>query len=224
MKQYNQLAGLGALLLAVCLSGYALYELVLYPGAGFPTSDFAVIVTGANTLRVGHWLKFGYTLSLAMLVIGLYPRMRDTAPVLARLAALAGSSAVMLFLASGQLGLRILAIAEETYTTNPSEAITTILLRTVTIALLEAATFAVGWYALFVNIAGVQTRWLPRPLALVGIALGILYIADMFLPDSLRLVAPLASIAWSTCLAYIIWREEVTTGVPVQRGSSPDIN
>jgi hypothetical protein len=224
MRRYDQLAGLGALLLAICLSGYALYELVLYPGAGFPTSDFGVIVAGANTLRVGHWLKFGYALSLAMLVIGLYPRMWDTAPVLARLAILAGGSAVILFLASGQLGLRILAIAEATYTTNPSEAITTILLRAVTIALLEAATFAVGWYALLVNMAGVQTRWLPRPLAFVGMVLGVLHIADSFVPDPLRIIAPLASIGWSLCLAFMIWREAASANVPVQTGSSPSMN
>jgi hypothetical protein len=215
MNEYNRLAGLGAALLAVCLIGYALYELVLYPGAGFPTSDFGVIVAGADTLRVGHWLKFGYALSLAMLAVGLYGRVRDAAPLLARLAIVAAASAVVLFLASGQLGLRILAIAEATYATNPSEAITTILLRTVTIALLEAATFAVGWYALLVNAAGVQTRCLPRPLALIGIALGVLYVVDTFLPDSLRLVAPLATIAWATWLAFMIWREEVGAVVPV---------
>jgi hypothetical protein len=226
MKQFNQVAGLGALLLAVCLSGYALYELVLYPSAGFPTSDFAVIVAGANTLRVGHWLKFGYTLSVAMLVIGLYPRMRDTAPVLARLAVVAGTSAVILFLASGSLGLRILAIAEATFATNPNEAITTILLRTVTIALLEAATFAVGWYALLVNVAGVQTGCLPRPLSLIGIVLGVLHIVDMFLPDTVRLVAPLASIGWAVWLAFTLWREQANAGVPVAayRGSRPNIN
>jgi hypothetical protein len=224
MKQYNQLAGLGALLLAVCLSGYALYELVLYPSAGFPTGDFAVIVAGANTLRVGHWLKFGYALSVAMLVTGLYPRMHDTAPVLARLAVLAGGSAVVLFLASGQLGLRILAIAEATYATNPNEAITTILLRTVTIALLEAATFGVGWYALLVNIAGLQTKGLPRTLSVVGIVLGVLYIVDIFLPDTMRLVAPLASIGWAAGLAFVIWREEINPTAPVQRGSSPRTN
>jgi hypothetical protein len=224
MKQYNQIAGLGALLLAACLSGYALYELVLYPGAGFPTTDFAVIVAGANTLRVGHWLKFGYAPSLALLVVGWYPRMADTAPVLARLAVLAGTSAVVLFLASGHLGLQILAIAEATYATNPSEAITTILLRTVTIALLEAATFAVGWYALLVNVAGIQARLLPRTLAFVGMVLGVLYIAEMFLPDTLRLIAPLASIGWAVWLAFFIWREQANTSVPVRRGSSPSIN
>jgi hypothetical protein len=168
MKRFNQLSSLGALILAASLIGYAVYELVLYPNAGFPTSDFSVIVSGADTLRVGHWLKFGYAISLAMLVVGLYPRLQDDAPVLARLAGLAGISSIVLFLASGRLGLRILNVAEATYATNPSEATTTILLRTVTFALFEVATFAAGWYALLISLAGVQTGRLPRPLSWVG--------------------------------------------------------
>jgi hypothetical protein len=207
MKSFNQVGALGAGLLAACLVGYALYELVLYPSAGFPTSDFAVIVAGAHTLRVGHWLKFGYALSLALLMSGLQPRLRAPAPLQATLATLAGASAVILFLASGHLGLRILAVAEATYATNSDEAIATILLRTVTIALFEAAGFAIGWYALLVNGVGIRHGVLPRPLALLGVLLGGLYIGDRFLPDALRLVAPLASIGWAVWLAFTLWRE-----------------
>ncbi len=207
MIAYTRLVGLGALLLAASLCGYAFYELVLYPRAGLPTSDFAVIVAAANTLRVGHWLKFGYALSLAMLAVGLYSRMDAQSPALARLASLAGASAVVLFLASGHLGLRILAVAQATFAGNPAEATATIMLRTVTIALLEAATFATGCYALLVNSAALLSGFLPRALAFLGIALGALYLVNIFLPDSLIVVAPLATIAWSLWLALIAWRE-----------------
>ena len=215
MRRSAQLGSLGALLLAISLVGYAIYELVLYPNAGFPTTDFGVVVAGADTLRVGHWLKFGYTLSLALLVTGLTPRLRDDTPILAGLAAIAGISAVVLFLASGHLGLHILNVATETYSSNPDEAITTILMRTVTIALFEAATFAVGWYALLVNVAGLQTGRLPRPLALLGIVLGILFIINMFLSDTMGLVAPLASIVWAIWLALTLWREATPSAVPM---------
>jgi hypothetical protein len=137
MKPSTQLGVYGALLLALCLIGYALYELLFYPNAGFPTTDFAVIVAGANTLRIGHWLKFGYMLSIALLMTSMQPRLQRASPTLAQLGLLAGSSAIVLFLASGHIGLRILATAEATFATNPAEAIATILLRTVTIALFE---------------------------------------------------------------------------------------
>lgn len=207
MNAYTRLVGLGAPLLAASLAGYAFYELVLYPGAGLPTTDYAVIVAAANTLRVGHWLKFGYALSLAMITVGLFPRIDARSPALARLAALAGACAVVLFLASGQLGLRILAVAQATFAANPAEAIATILLRSVTIALLEAATFATGCYALLVNVAVLRWGFLPRAMALLGVALGGLYAINIFLPDRLIVIAPLATIAWSIWLALIAWRE-----------------
>lgn len=207
MNAYTRLVGLGAPLLAASLAGYAFYELVLYPGAGLPTTDYAVIVAAANTLRVGHWLKFGYALSLAMITVGLFPRIDARSPALARLAALAGACAVVLFLASGQLGLRILAVAQATFAANPAEAIATILLRSVTIALLEAATFATGCYALLVNVAVLRWGFLPRAMALLGVALGGLYAINIFLPDRLIVIAPLATIAWSIWLALIARRE-----------------
>ncbi len=60
-----------------------MHEVVLYPRAGFPTTDFGVIVAGADTLRIGHWLKFGFTLSLALVTVGLYHRLHAHTPVMA---------------------------------------------------------------------------------------------------------------------------------------------
>jgi hypothetical protein len=74
VHNFNRTASIGALLMSLALVGYALYELVLYPSGGFPTQDFAVIIRGASILRVGHWLKFGYAIGLALLVVGLHAR------------------------------------------------------------------------------------------------------------------------------------------------------
>src|SRR5262245_15180510 len=134
MRSFNRAAGAGAFLLALSLAGYALYQLVLYPSGGFPTSDFAVIVRGAPILRVGHWLKFGYAISLALLTVGIYARINQGAPMLAQLGSIAGIAAVTLYMASGMVGLHILDVAEQTFVTNRAEAETTILMRTVTIA------------------------------------------------------------------------------------------
>lgn len=208
MKRTNRLGVSGALLLALSLIGYARYELMFYPRAGFPTTDFAVIVAGADTLRIGHWLKLGYALSIALLMTTTQPRLRHASATLAQLGLLAGTSAIVLFLASGHIGLRILATAEATFAANPDEAIATILLRTVTIALFEAAGFAVGWYLLLSGIAGIRYGVLPRLLSWVGCGIGILFIIARFLSDELALIAPLATIGWSLWLGYVLWNEE----------------
>ena len=208
MKSTNQLGVWGALLLAACLIGYAFYELLFYPNAGFPTTDFAVIVAGVDTLRIGHWLKFGYALSIALLMTSVQPRLRRVSATLAQLGFLAGTSAIVLFLASGHIGLRILATAEETFATRPDEAIATILLRIVTLALFEAAGFAVGWYLLLSSIGGIRYGSLPQLLSWVGGGIGILFILARFLNDEVALIAPLATIGWSLWLGRVLGKKE----------------
>lgn len=209
MPRFNQLAATGAAILSLALIGYAIYELILYPAAGFPTEDFSVVVRGVDTLRVGHWLKFGYAIGIAMIVAGLQPSLRERAPVWAGLAAIAGAASVTLFVASGHLGLGILREAQATFATKPDEAITTILSRTVTISLFEAATALSGWYLLLISLAGIQAAVLPRPLSWVGLVIGALHAANILLPDGLLLVAPLATIVWAAWLATTLWRSNL---------------
>lgn len=208
MKQVSQLGVYGALLLAVSLTGYAIYELILYPNAGFPTTDFAVIVAGADTLRIGHWLKLGYALSIALLMTSLQPRLQRASVTLAQLGLVVGTSAIVLFLASSHIGLRILATAEATFATAPDEAIATILLRTVTLALFDAAGFAVGWYLVLSCIGGVRYATLPRRLSWVGGGIGTLFILARLLSNEQALIAPLATIGWSLWLGRVLWKQE----------------
>ncbi|MEZ4736320.1 MAG: hypothetical protein R3E79_55245 [Caldilineaceae bacterium] len=74
-------------------AAFGLYELLLYPNAGFPTTDFGLIVAGADTLRIGHWLKVGYALSIVLLMTGIQPRLQRVSPTLAQLGWLAGGRA-----------------------------------------------------------------------------------------------------------------------------------
>ena len=162
MRQFDQAGSLGALLLGSALLGYAIYEEVLWPNAGFPTNEIEVILAGASTLRIGHWLKFVDAIALALLVVAMHARLRQATPVLAQLAAIGGASAATLFLASGMLGLRILAVAELTYPVNPAEAVTTIFLRTVTVALFDAAVSAAGFFGLLFSLGGLLSGRLPQ--------------------------------------------------------------
>lgn len=219
MIRSDRIAALGAIVLALSLTGFAIYDLILFPAAGFPTTDFSVIVAGAPTLRIGHWLKFGYALSVALLIVGLAPRLDGAAPATAGFARIAGICAVALFVASGHLGLRILAVAEATFATDRGQAVATIYLRSVTIALLDAATFAVGWYALLISLIGLRSGRLPRALSLTGMTLGALFVGDTLLPDTLRIVAPLATIGWALWLAARLFQE---SQAPIRSTFNPE--
>ncbi|MEZ4707813.1 MAG: hypothetical protein R3A44_11430 [Caldilineaceae bacterium] len=125
----------GALLLALSLIGYALYELMFYR-AGFPTTDFAVVVAGP--IRCRTLAQLGYTLSIALLMTTTQPFCNARSALRAAWSTSRAQAPLSSFV-SGHIGLRILATAEATFAANPDEAIVTILLRTVTIALFEAA-------------------------------------------------------------------------------------
>jgi hypothetical protein len=161
----------GALLLALSLVGYAIYELILLPAAGFPSDDMRIIIGGADTLRIGHWLKFGYGLAIALVVVGMTMHLREASPALTQLALMAGIASVALYIASGMLGLRILDYAQNFYAANNlADARSTILIRSVTQSLQAAGTFAAGWFALLIPIF-----ILPYPLWLIGPLLMIAY-------------------------------------------------
>jgi hypothetical protein len=44
-------------------------------------------------------------------------------------------------------------------------------------------------------------------MSVLGIVVGILFIMEFALPDTLAIVAPLLSFGWAVWLAVILWRE-----------------
>lgn len=198
------LTRLGALTLALSLIGYAIYELLLMPASGFPSDDMRVIIGGANTLRVGHWLKFGYGLGIALVVAGMTVQLREASPALAQLAQLAlmaGIAAVTLYITSGILGLRILDVAQGYYPANQTDARSTILIRIVTQSLQAAGTFAAGWFAVLISLAAWRTSLLPRWLNALGIVAGTLLAFVFVLPDPIWLMGPALTIVYAIALA-----------------------
>jgi hypothetical protein len=194
----------GALLLALSLIGYAIYELVLLPASGFPSDDMRVIMGSADTLRVGHWLKFGYGLAIALVVAAMTLQLREASPTPTQLALMAGIAAVALYIVSGMLGLRILDIAQNyTAANNLADARSTILIRIVTQALQAAGTFAAGWFALLISIAAWRNNVLPRWVSGLGIVAGALLIPVFILPDPVWLIGPLLMIVYAVVLAVV---------------------
>ncbi len=134
----------GSLLQGLALLGFIGYQVVLRPAAGFPSDEMQVILSGINTLRFGHDLKFLEAIAVAWLTAALYLRFGPTTPLPAQLLILLGTSAFDLLVVSGILGWRILGEAEVLFANNPVDARSLILMRTVTIALFDGALLALG--------------------------------------------------------------------------------
>lgn len=184
----------GAAILLLSILGYLLYELVLRPRAGFPSDEMAVILAGADTLRVGHWLKFGYAIGTALLTAGLIERLRN--PPLNTLMLMAGGGATALFVASAMLGLNLLDTAGGYYPEQLADARTTILIRIVTISLFGAAIFCAGGLMLLGSLAGLEQKAWPRNLAYLGFASGGLFMLEFLTPEPWSLAAPLLGMLW----------------------------
>ena len=197
---------LGALLLALTLFGYAIYELVLRPQAGFPSDDMAVILGGIDTLRVGHWLKFGYAGGVALLTVGLRGRLHDQSPTTVDLAVLAGIGSVALLVASGVLGLRLLQEADLFYPTNLVDARSTILIRVVTQSLQQAGLLLGAWLILLSSIAALRAKVWPVAMNGLGLVVGALLIAALILPAPLDSIGPLLAIVYAGWLAWQFWQ------------------
>ncbi len=167
----------------------------------------AVILGGIDTLRVGHWLKFGYAASLALLTVGLRARLATGSPVAMGLAVLAGGGAVTLFVASGVLGLRILEEADLFYPANLADARATILIRVVTQSLQQAGLLLAAWLIVLSSAAGLRARVWNRVLHGFGVLVGILVMAALVLPEPWYVVGPLLAIVCAGWLGWVIWRE-----------------
>jgi hypothetical protein len=196
----GQLTIVGATLLILSIVGYLVYELLLRPRAGFPSDDMAVILGGVNTLRVGHWLKFGYALGTALLTTGLIERFRSSTP-LTTLILLAGGGATALFIASGMLGLNLLDTAQSYYPQQLADARATILIRIVTISLFGAALFLVGGLIVSSSLAGLQSRMWSTTLAGFGLVVGALLMLEFVTPEPWIVIAPVLGIIWLSWLA-----------------------
>ena len=200
-------AMLGATLLAATLAGYAVYELILRPRAGFPSDDMAVILGGIDTLRIGHWLKFGYAAGLALLTVGLRRRLHAQSPTLMDLAQLSGAGAAVLLVASAVLGLRLLQEADLFYPANPVDARATILIRVVTQSLQQAGLLLGAWLLLLSSAAGLRARVWPAAAHGMGLLVGALLVAALFLPTPLDAIGPLLAIAYGGWLAWLFFGE-----------------
>jgi hypothetical protein len=195
----EQFTIVGAALLILSIVGHLIYELLLRPRAGFPSDDMAVILSGVNTLRVGHWLKFGYALGTALLTAGLIERFRSITS-LTTLMLMAGGGATALFIASGMLGLNLLDTAQGYYPQQFADARATILIRIVTISLFGAALFLVGGLIVSSSLAALHSRTWSTMLAVFGIAVGALLMLEFVTPEPWIVIAPVLGILWLSWL------------------------
>ncbi len=143
------------------------------------------------------------------LVLALYDRTRQGAPVLSQVAAAIGLIWATLIIASGLLLVNDTGVIAEIYGRNPAEATTVWLaLSAVENGLGGAIELPGGVWILLVSIAALRTRTLPTALNIIGMVIGVAGIVTV--------VPPLYEAGTVFGLGFILWF--VWAGVALLRG------
>ncbi len=189
MERVQRAGGIAALVQGVLFLLGLIFVFATLPAAGLgsianlfdPTKVLPYVESSGALPTFGIVLGVGFAMTLVIMTLGLYYRMRDAMPRGATLAMDSAVVAAPLLLVAGFVGFTGLRALANLYGQNAGAASTAYVdLATITQVLLIAAIFAAGWSALFWGWAGARTgalnEWLGY-LAVLGGLTGILTFA-----------------------------------------------
>ena len=218
MKNLQKIGGLAALseaLIYICI--FTLYGTVLSTPANLNIAQkLAFMAEQKNLLFFSNLLGyviFGFI--LAILVLALHERLKNTAKTLAQLAAIFGILWVGLVIASGMLAniglnnILQLSIKEPEQTRALWLAV-----NTVTQALGGGNEIVGGMWVLLISIAGIKTKILPKSLHGLGIFVGLAGISTCYPAVVLTEIFGISQILWFAFLGITMLRTQSSEVTP----------
>lgn len=212
----QKVGAVAALFQAAVFVGLLAFNLVVFPSQGFATPDSLSdpkALSIAPSLAAASLLVATDAIWIVLVAVALYFRMRERAPALSAVGAIAAVAAAILFLAVGMIGLgvtRLAALSDQVAAENAFIA-----LDIARSGLLDAARFAVGLWGILIGLAALSSKALPSGLAYLAIVWGIAFVPAFLLPP-LGLVGVVLALVWLVWLAVLLLREPALT----QRGAS----
>jgi MFS family permease len=150
---------------------------------------------------------------LAVLALALYQRLKSEAPVLMQAATAVGLLWAFVLVASGMVFNAGMAAAVELYPTDPGQAVSLWQAIEPVAQGLGGSGGEIlgGLWVLLVSVAGLRGRAFPRPLAWLGVAVGV--------AGLLSVVPPLNDVGMVFGLLQIVWF--VGLGIAMLRTAQP---
>ncbi|CAG1772583.1 hypothetical protein BAC2_02706 [uncultured bacterium] len=155
---------------------------------------------------ISYW---GAAITLVIMVLALYERLKDNSPALAQLAAAFGLIWAGLIIASGNLMLHNLAVVADLYGQDPAQAVTAwTALQSVENGITSGNELVGSLWVLLLSVAALRTGQLNRALNYLGVVLGIAGSLTLIpaLFDSLVMIFGPGMIGWSVWLGIIMLR------------------
>jgi hypothetical protein len=155
---------------------------------------------------IAYW---GSAITLVLMVLALYERLKDGAPALAQTATAFGLIWAGLIIASGNLMLHNVGVVAGLYSADLAQAVTAwTALQSVEVGITSGNELVGSLWVLLLSVAALRTGQLSRALNILGVALGVAGMLTIVpaLYDSLVMVFGLGMVVWSAWLGIVLLR------------------
>lgn len=224
MNSLQKSGGIAALLHAAAfVVGLVLGFTLIFPLLDAAPNEYLKFLA-ENQALVYAWNSISYwgsAITLVIMVLALYERLKDGSPALAQTSAAFGLIWAGLIIASGNLMLRNLGVVADLFGADPAQAVTTwTALQAVENGITSGNELVGSLWVLLLSVAALRTGALPRALNVLGVLLGIagaLTIIPMLFESLIMIFGP-GMIVWSVWLGIALLRQP---SIRVARQAAP---
>ncbi len=219
MKTLQKFGGMAALLHAAAyIVGMVLGFTLIFPLLDAAPEQYLKFLS-ENQAIVYVWNLISYwgsAITLVIMVLALYERLKDNSPALAQMAAAFGLIWAGLIIASGNLMLHNLGVVAELYGKDPTQAVTAwTVLQSVENGITSGNELVGSLWVLLLSVAALRTGQLNRALTYLGVVLGSLGTLTLIpaLFDSMVMVFGPGIIVWSIWVGVVLLRQKPIAAV-----------
>jgi hypothetical protein len=212
MNNLQKLGGWGGLVHALAyIVSMVLGGVLMFPLLGRGPGAYVAFVAG-NQVVVYLWnlvAYWGSALTLVVMVLALYERLKLSAPGGAELATAFGLIWAALIIGSGNLMLRDVGVIAELYAEDPAQAAATwTVLEAVENGFVSGNEVVGGLWVLLLSLAAWRTRELPRTLTILGVVISVGGLLTVLPPlaEPLTMVFGVGMIVWSIGIGVALLR------------------
>ena len=211
LSNLQKTAGIAALSEAfIYIITFALYGTVLAMPSGLDAAQkLAFLAEKQSLLFFSNLLAYViFGILLAVLVLALHERLKNTAATLTQLASIFGVVWVGLVIASGMLANIALNAVLKLSLTEPEQTRALWLsVTTITGALGGGNEIVGGLWVLLISCAGIKAKLLPTTLHYLGIAVGVAGIGTCYPADGLTEIFGISQIIWFGYMGFALLRQ-----------------
>lgn len=214
MSSLQKSGGIAALLHAAAyVIGMVLGFALIFPLLDAAPEQYLAFVADNQALvylwnLISYW---GSAITLVIMALALYERLKGGSPALAQIATAFGLIWAGLIIASGNLMLHNLGVVAGLYSQDPAQAATAwTVLESVEVGITSGNELVGSLWVLLLSVAALRTGQLNRALNILGVLLGVAGMLTIVpaLYDGLVMVFGPGMVVWSIWLGIVLLRRK----------------